>query len=128
MIIKRGRYTFLEKLTRRAEVCGLLFLDCAFQVLIGWASTELQSHGFFRGETRLGSSGNTCTVSYRFFLVLVERAIRLANKNFPILTDLWCHLQEPENDVKYNNYNNYNNNYYYNYNYNNNLHLSTTGS
>ena len=26
----------LEKLTRCAKVCGLLFLDGAFQVLIGW--------------------------------------------------------------------------------------------
>ena len=28
---------FLEKFTRCAKVCGLFFLDCAFQMLICWA-------------------------------------------------------------------------------------------
>ena len=33
-----------EKFMRCAKVYGLLFLDCAFRVLIGWAG-KLQSHG-----------------------------------------------------------------------------------
>ena len=36
--------TFLEKCTRCAKVCGLLFLDCAFGMLIGWARKS-RSHG-----------------------------------------------------------------------------------
>ena len=37
--------TFLEKFTRCAKVCGLLFLDCAYRMLIGWAG-KLQSRGY----------------------------------------------------------------------------------
>ena len=37
MIIKHGR--FFERFTRCAKVMWAFFLDCAFQMLIGWADT-----------------------------------------------------------------------------------------
>ena len=33
-----------EKFTKRAKVCGLLFLDCAFRAMTGWAGKP-RSHG-----------------------------------------------------------------------------------
>ena len=41
--------TFLEKCTRCAKVCGLLFLDWAFRVLIGWA-VKVRSRVLFTWE------------------------------------------------------------------------------
>ena len=38
--------TFVEKFMRCTKVCGLFFLDCAFQTLIGWAG-KLRSHGIW---------------------------------------------------------------------------------
>ena len=34
MIIEHGRHGFFLELTSCAKVCGLLFLDCAFRMLI----------------------------------------------------------------------------------------------
>ena len=41
--------TFLEKFTRCAKVCGLLLLDCAFGMLIGWARKS-RLHGIISYE------------------------------------------------------------------------------
>ena len=37
--------TLIEKFTRCAKVCGLFFLDCAFQALIGWADKHRSRGG-----------------------------------------------------------------------------------
>ena len=61
MIIKHGGHG-CEKLTRCAKVCGLLFLDCAFWMLIGWAG-KLRSYGKkmkWKDESLCSTSSSKC--------------------------------------------------------------------
>ena len=45
MIIKHGRHIFWEiHEVCKGTVCGLFFLDCTFQMLVGWED-KLHSHG-----------------------------------------------------------------------------------
>ena len=51
MIIKYGRYIFGEIHEVRKGLWALFF-DCAFWMLIGWAS-KLRAHGYEKHETLL---------------------------------------------------------------------------
>ena len=63
--------TCFEKFTRCAKLCGLFFLDCAFQLLIGWAGKP-QSHDRQPRETYGVKTHTHWLVKFRHMVNITE--------------------------------------------------------